>query len=381
MGVVRILQYGLDKKYYGLEAVIMNLYRQIDRSRFQFDFLVHHNAAPIEYEDEILSLGGHVFYEHFSPPEWGKPDAILPNEFWNRHKEIKGIHYNINSYYLGGFRYFAQAKKYKLPIRILHAHNSGYTRKGRSIIPSIIDPPQHRLLRPLAGFYTNKRLACSQMAGRWNFGHADFESFHNAINLDQFAYRKEVRAEIRHRYKLGNKLVIGFVGRLVPVKNPEFLLDILSILNKKSGNVAFILLGDGELKTVLCQKAKQMNLHNILFLGRVDNVYEWMQAFDIVLLPSKNEGLSVALVEAQASGLTCIASDAVPPEAAVTDRMSYLSTRGPKAAEAWADQILSTDYSYDRRKYCTEVAAAGYDIHDCARRLENIYSELLSKKQ
>jgi len=249
------------------------------------------------------------------------------------------------------------------------------------MISSVIDLTQHYLLRPLSGFYSNKRLACSQAAGRWNFGNTNFNLFHNAIDLESFAFQEKIRMEIRSRYQLKDKLVIGFAGMLRPVKNPEFLLDILSIINKKCGNAVLVLLGDGELGDALKSKAREMDLNNVLFLGRVDNVHEWMQAFDVMLLPSRNEGLPMVLIEAQTSGLTCIASDGVPQEAAITDRLSYLSTRGANAPESWANRILSADFSYDRRKYRAEVAAAGFDIRENARRLENIYDELLSRKQ
>lgn len=373
MKTIRILQYGFSGKLNGTENVIMNLYRHIDRSRFQFDFLLDHNCEDIEYEAEVERLGGHVYRQYYRINEITHSHYISPAEFWRRHPEIQGgIHLNLQAYGICNVQLIAEAKKAGLPIRIIHMHSAlrGFE-KSRDLV-------QHAIVRPYARQYASKLLACSQMAGNFGFQQNRYEIFHNAIDLDKFSFDQDVRNRIRLQEGLEGKLVLGFVGRLVPLKNAGFLLNMLREINKRRHDAVLILIGDGELEDQLKRQAKKLSLENVIFQGRVDNVNQWMQAFDVLLVPSKFEGLSVVLIEGQASGLTCIASDHVPPEAAVSGRLSYLSIDDPKI---WADAVLNADLSYDRSCGRTEAAAAGYDIRESAKRLESIYEGLWEAKQ
>lgn len=370
--MIRILQYGLSNKYNGTESVILNLYRNIDRSRYQFDFLIDHRYHDVEYEAEVEALGGHIYREYYRINEAMQPGYISPSEFWRRHPEIQGgIHLNLQAYGICNIQLMAAAQNAGLPIRIIHMHNAlrGLD-KSRDLL-------QHTIVRPYAKRYANKFLACSQLAGNFGFQQNQYEIFHNAIDLDRFLFNRDTRNQIRMREHLADKQVLGFVGRFVPQKNVAFLLNVLREINKQRNDAVLVLIGDGELEGQLRHQAKEMNLENVIFKGRVNNVHEWMQAFDVFLLPSRFEGLPVVLIEAQASGLICLASDNVSVEAAITPKLSYLSLENPAD---WADAICNADFVYDRRKGRDEVAAAGYDIRESVKRLEAIYDELLNKK-
>ncbi|MBD5132892.1 MAG: glycosyltransferase family 1 protein, partial [Clostridiales bacterium] len=205
-----------------------------------------------------------------------------------------------------------------------------------------------------------------------------YEILPNGIDTGKFVFDQTVRSRLREQYGLTNKLVLGFAGRFAPVKNPEFLLKILREVNRRCDHAQLVLLGDGKLEGGLRCAVKEMGLENVSFQGRVDNVHEWLQAFDVLLLPSSFEGFPVILVEAQTAGLACFASTYVPMKTAVTPRLSFLSLKDPAD---WAEAILRTDLSYDRRRGRAEVAAAGYDIRESSKRLEAIYDSLLCQKQ
>lgn len=218
---------------------------------------------------------------------------------------------------------------------------------------------KHALVRSYAKRYSNKLLACSKLAGRFGFRNDYYEIFRNAIDVNKFAFEQDTRNQLRRQEHLSNKLVLGFVGRLAHQKNPEFLLKVLQKVNRRCNYAVLVLIGDGELEEQLRRQAKEMGLKNVIFQGRTSNVHEWIQAFDVLFLPSKLEELGMALVETQASRLFCFASDHVPIEAVVTDRFAYLSLDD---SADWADAILHIDLSYDRNKGCGEVTVAGYDI-------------------
>lgn len=373
MDPIRILHLGLGNGYYGTESVILNLYRHIDRSRYQFDFLVSHHFQDIAYEEEVEALGGHVYRQYYKFYERNQPGYLSPIEFWKSHPEIQGgIHYNLNAFGIWHLQFLKAAKQLNYPIQLVHSHNALHGLAPETARTQF----QAALLRSLAVRNSNKRIACSQDAGRWGFGGGDFEIFPNTIEADRFAFDPEVRARLRKEHGLEDKLVLGFVGRLTNQKYPEFLLKVLRALQGQRKDAALVILGEGELRGGMDEMVRAYGLDNVRFMGWVDNPQEWMQAFDLLLLPSRHEGLGLVLVEAQAAGLPCLASDQVPREAKVTDRLRYLPTDSP---EPWAQAIQDTDFSYDRRKGRDAVAASGHDVKASARRLEAIYDGLLRR--
>ncbi len=373
MDPIRILHLGFGDSYYGTESVILNLYRHIDRSRYQFDFLVSHHFQDIAYEAEVEALGGHVYRQYYKFYEKDQPGYLSPVDFWKAHPEIQGgIHYNLNAFGIWHLQFLKAAKDLNYPIQLVHSHNALH---GADSLAMARTQLQAAMLRAFAARNSNKRIACSQDAGRWGFGGSAFEVFPNTIEADRFAFDPETRARLRTQHDLQDKLVLGFVGRLTNQKYPEFLLEVLRALKGQQEDAVLVLLGEGELRGTMEELIQSYGLENrVFFMGWVDNPQEWMQAFDLLLLPSRHEGLGLVLVEAQASGLPCLASDQVPQEAKVTERLRYLSTQSP---EPWVEAILTTDFSYDRRKGREAVTASGHDVKASARRLEAIYDELL----
>lgn len=368
MDKIRILHIGLWIRVYGTERVVLNLYQAIDREQYQFDFLIDHKYEKLEYENEITELGGKVYYQYYSVREKNVIGYISPEEFLEQHPEICGVHLHASDYCFSQFRYVMAAQKKGLSVRIIHSHNSQMIGKA---FKSYVN---RWIVLALLKKYGSGFLACSSEAGKWNFGKLDYEILPNGVDTDRFAYNGEIRERLRKRYHLENKLVLGFAGRLEDQKNPEFLLKVLKEVNKRCDHALLLLLGEGDLGMRLKNKVAEEKLENVLFMGRVDNVKEWFQAFDVLLLPSIFEGLGLVLIEAQANGLMCFASEYVPKESAVTGRIAFLSL---ERAKDWADKILETDFSYDRKRGRADVAAAEYDIKSSAKRLGEIYRETM----
>ncbi len=231
-----------------------------------------------------------------------------------------------------------------------------------------------RLLSPKNGMIF---LACSDKAAAFMFNKSiiyckNYIIVKNGIDVDRFSFSEKMRNNIRESYGLKKNFVIGHVGRFAKEKNHSFLLDIFKKASEKNQNCRLLLAGDGELMPQIKQKAISFGIADkIIFCGFVDNTEKLYSAMDCFVFPSLSEGLGIAAVEAQASGLHTICSDTVPSEAAATELCEFLPLSA--SAEVWADKILSYANGYERRDVSEQIRAAGYDINDTAKKLEEIY--------
>lgn len=284
----------------GVEAVVMNYYKNMNRNNIQFDFICDEDSSCIPYK-EIEQLGGKVI---LVPPY---------QKLFRYNKELKKIlkegnyriiHSHINTLSLFPLRI---AKKVKIPIRIAHSHSTTNKKEFKKNMLK-------QVLRPFSKIYANRYFACSEYAGRWLFGDKEFEKgnitvINNAINLEKFKYNEEVRKKKKEELQIeDNTLVIGHIGRFVEQKNHRFLIDIFNEIHKKNINSVLLLAGQGPLLDEIKEKVKKLNLANsVKFLGQRKDVSELYQAMDIFVLPSLYEGLPVVGVEAQANrAIMCI---------------------------------------------------------------------------
>ncbi|MDD6528169.1 MAG: glycosyltransferase family 1 protein [Oscillospiraceae bacterium] len=364
---IRILQIVTSMEKGGIENMLMNFYRKTDREKVQFDFLVH---APekAEFEDEIESLGGRVYrlpvqrsVKHFI----GYLNAL--EEFFKGHREYKIIHCHMNA--LSLFPIFA-AKKAGVPVRVAHSHvalqNNSYTSVFR------------RICKRLLSVYCTDRFACGEKAGRYMFGDQYFDKglvavVNNGIDCERFRFNQEKRLEIRKKYGFGDEVVIGHVGRFDEFKNQSFLIDILDCLKKADVKVKLLLLGEGSLFDEIKAKVRKLGLSDsVVFAGVVPDVYNYLNAMDVFVFPSVFEGLPLTLVEAQANGLTILASDAVSSESDLTGLIEFLPLSS--GAEAWAEKLKS-EMPLKRQDKTDRIREAGYDSETSAKWLENFYLE------
>lgn len=352
----------------GVEAVVMNYYRNIDRKKVQFDFICDDDSTNIPYE-EIEKLGGKVI---LIPPY---------QKVFKYHKKLKQVlmkgkykivHSHINT--LSVFSLWA-AKSAKVPIRIAHSHSTTNKKeKKKNLLKQI--------LRPFSKVFATNYMCCSELAGRWLFGDKVYDDgrvylLNNAIDLERFVYNEDVRRSKRQELLIDDDtLVIGHIGRFVEQKNHRFLIDIFSEINKIEPHSVLLLAGQGPLVDEIQDKVKSMNLSsNVRFLGQRNDANELYQAFDIFLLPSLYEGLPVVGVEAQAAGLLCILSDDMTKETKVLDSTIFLSLSSD--AKVWANTILSAIKDYKRNNTKKEISLMGFNIEEEAEKLTNKYLDLL----
>ena len=350
----------------GIETMLMNFYRNIDRDRIQFDFLAN-KPAPGDYDEEVKALGGRLF---ISPGFMSyRKYAAYMTDLFREHPEYRIIHTHNGSLMLYALQ---SAKRNSIPVRIAHAHATA--------VPVGLKNELKKLMRPLIKYAATDYWGCSDAAGkfyfsekRWNNRH---ELIHNAINVDDFTFNSASRTAIRSKYGLGDKFVIGHVGRLAPQKNQKMLLDVFDRVHRQNANTHLVIIGTGELEDKLKEQCSALGLSDsVTFTGVQTNVNEWYSAFDAFVMTSLYEGLPVVAVEAQASDLPCILTDTITTEVSVTDRVSFLGLHDDP--QLWANAILELQPK-DRKDRSAQLQQAGYDIRYEAKRMQELYSELYS---
>ncbi len=359
MTPVRVLQVVTHMERGGLESMIMNYYRHIDRERIQFDFLVHRQDRAA-FDAEIKSMGGRIYCLPRLVP-WSKNYLSTLNRFFDEHTEYKVIHVHqdcLSSVIL------KVAAQHNVPVRIAHSHNANQDRN--------LKYPIKLWYRRSIPQYATNLFACGKDAGDWMFNGAPYQIINNAIDAAAYAYDPGKRTEMRQRLDLRNELVVGHVGRFNPQKNHPFLLDIFASLLKKEPNAILLLVGGGEDMPKIQVKAQALGIaEHVRFLGVRSDVADLMQVMDVFVFPSMYEGLPVTMVEAQAAGLPCLISDKVPSECILTDGLVDILPLSA-APETWAEKILEKRKvrRTDRR---TEIAAHGFDITTEAVKLQEFY--------
>lgn len=359
---IRVLQVVPNMQAGGIETLIMNLYRNIDRSKIQFDFLVHYNGRFF-YDDEIERLGGRIY--HLSVRDDNNVIKYIRdlNAFFKKHREYKAVHGHMVSTAVF-YMYFA--KKYGVKLRIVHSHNTNTVDGLKGLVKA--------KLAKLASVFANKYFACGKAAGKYLYGNKKFTVFNNGIDLEKFKYNEQVRKEYRKKLRLENKFVIGHIGRFNMQKNHHFLLQVFNELQKKRSNSILLLIGDGELKEDIIREVEQMGLKDkVRFLGVRKDTRELYQAMDIFLLPSLFEGFPVVAVEAQDAGLPIIASTNITDEIQLTPIVKFEDLNS--SPQKWAESIVNVDAKQSRKDYALMLKKAGFDVKEEAKKLTTFYEQ------
>lgn len=371
---IRVLQVVGKMHYGGMETLIMNIYRNIDRSKVQFDFLVHYSEAG-EYDEEIRQLGGKIYHmPRTIPRNYFKYKKALQLFYAEHDGEYSIVHGHLQS---TAFLYHKIAKENGVKCCITHSHATGYDNNLKSRLAYYTSLKAQK--------YTDIFMGCSQMACEFFFPHAiklgkQMYILKNGIQISKYVYSENSRDTIRKELCLENKFVVGHIGRFSIVKNHGFLLNVFAKILKKRPASVLLLVGEGPLKDAIQRQANDLNIQDsIRFLGTRNDVNLILQAMDVFVLPSQYEGLGIVLIEAQAAGLKCFASsNVVPQEAQVTQLLEYLDLQsGP---EVWADKILNS-YPYNRQNTENQIVQHGYDISQTAQWLQNFYLEKALLKQ
>lgn len=350
----------------GVESVVMNYYRNIDKRSVQFDFIVDEDSTYIP-RDEIENMGGRVI---IVPPYQKIFSYINRLKMIFKENEYKIVHSHLNT--LSIFPLYA-AKVSKVQVRIAHSHSTSNKKEWKKNILKYI-------LKPFSKVNATHYFCCSELAGRWLFGDKTYDDdkvklINNAIDVDKFTYNEEIRDKIRKEIKVENKLVIGHVGRFVEQKNHTGLIDIFNEIYKINPDSVLLLAGDGPLLGDIRDKVNSLNLTDaVKFLGVTKDINNIMQGIDVFLLPSLYEGLPVVGVEAQASGSLCILSSNMTKETKVIETTKFLSL--DDSAETWSKHILEEYKNFKRKDTRDEIIDANFEIKTEAIKLKNKYIEL-----
>ncbi|MRB58147.1 glycosyltransferase [Bacillus thuringiensis] len=361
---------GLDAG--GIEMMLLNYYKYMDRDKVQFDFAMFFDSVGLTGR-EFEKMGSTIY--HLTPKSQGFKkyrDELL--EILKRNKyDIIHAHQNYMS-----FIPLYYAKKHGIEVRIAHSHSTSVDNSN------LMNP----FLR-MAGIYLNNftstyNMSCGIEAGKYIFGKTAFKKGNvkvlpNAIETNKFSFSQINRDKIRQELNIEGKFVIGNVGRLSEEKNHVFLLEMFKEIYARENNSCLVIVGEGDLDENLKELARGLGIENhVYFLGRRNDVNVILSAFDAFILPSFHEGFPVVCIEAQTSGIKCFFSDKIPREVSVTDRTEFISLN--KSAQYWADCIIKTALNYNRIDKQKDIKDSGYDIKENAKWLENFYIECLKKE-
>ncbi len=366
----KVLIIGMSPVKGGIEMLLMQFFRNIDRSQVEFDFLTFCDKCA--FEEEILSAGSQVFHitRRGENPLKNRKELIA---FYKAHTDA----YDYIWYHLSSASNCAPvvlARKYTTAKIICHSHGTSF--ESRAILR-----PVHLLLDklnyPALMRSTDYCFACSEAAGKWLFKNTDkdIKLVRNGVNIEKFRFDAPVREQMRSIFHAQDSIVVGHAGRFCTVKNQSFIIDAFAALHRAVPKSVLLLAGEGETKSAMEEKVRTLGLEKCVhFLGFRDDFDRLVQAFDVFLMPSLCEGLPLSAIEAQTSGAFCLFSQGVPQETAITDLASFLSLEEP--AELWAKKMQEiTAKPIDRSQYAQIVQDAGYDAQETISDIADFFSK------
>lgn len=371
MKPVRVLHITEELSAAGIESFIMNIYRRIDRNRVQFDFLVLRNQD--EYYDNEIKASGGIKYT-ISPKSSNimcrvYEESKLVEQFLTKnHYDIVHIHYTTPL----RAPLLEAVKKAGVNTRIYHSH-SAYV-LGKSRLKLFIYSCMSKKITKYATHY----FACSIAAGKWIFEEplirgGKVKVIYNGINTNRFAYDPQKRSNIRAELGLTNEFLIIHTGRFTEQKNQHFIVEVFAELLSMNPESRLLLLGKGEQEDSVRNQIEKLGIKNKVFmLGVKSNVEDYLSAADLYIMPSLYEGLPVAAVEAQCSGLPCILSSNITKEVKLTDDVEFLSLEVKKSQ--WCEAIVSK-MNKERVDGSLCVKEHGYDVQQVSKELQEFYEK------
>lgn len=365
---LRVLRIIGECKTGGTETIALNYYKNLNHNAISMDFLFYGDSLP-RFDEALRENGDCVinvvdYTQNLIGSIKGIRAAVKKGNYDIVHAQLNALNFfPLLGAYLGGAK-----------IRIAASHSTANLKYEfkKSIVKCLI--------RPTSGLLATNYAACSEYAGKWCFGKRALESgqikiIHNAIDLDKFVYSDCTRKKVRDENGWSNKFVIGHAGRFTEQKNHKFMLNIFLEVKKKCPNAMLVFVGDGHLMEAIQEKAKEMGIiDSVQFLGVRFDVNELLQGMDVFLFPSLYEGLGNVITEAQAVGLRCVVSDAVPREVKLTELVDYVPLS--ENPDVWAEPIMRCSDDYERKSRHEDLVNAGYEIKSAARDLENYYISL-----
>lgn len=369
---IKILHYIKHLESGGGEYLLYNLYKNMDREKIQFDFLVNSRKKE-KLDDAMIKLGGRIVTLLDHEPK------IIPVKIALAKKKLKQLlqsgeyqQFHIHCSNAQGLLYAEVAKSVGVPVRIVHSHNASFDGSFRLFKLAFHNFWKKKYMQSPTDY-----IACSRLAAEWLYSkdivkNERYILLKNGIETSKYSFSAEKREEIRSMLRLESKKILINIGRMEYQKNQIFLINVFAKICEISDEYRMIVIGKGSLEKKIKRSAQKLHVEDkIVFVDYTDKVEYYLFASDLFILPSLYEGLGIVAVEAQAAGLTTIVSDAVPEEANVSDLICSLPVS--LGAEEWAGYILSAKINDDRVRYGDIVRQAGYDIQSSARELQEFY--------
>ena len=351
----RVLHIGLCSEFVGIESFLLNVYKNIDKKKIQFDFIASANNPDVI--NPFKKLGGTIHIVPFDIFYYSSLQKIISEN----HYETVHIHKNSLANPIPIFI----CKILHVQNIILHSHSTNID-KGRFF--KFLHYINKQIFSRLCGV----KLACSSEAGCWMFPKGTkYKIIKNGIELERFTYNSEVRNDKRKEFSVSNAdILLGTVGRITFAKNQLFLLDVLKLVQVRFQSAKLFFCGDGLLRKDLEQKILSSGLSgSVILTGARKDVHEILNALDVFLLPSRYEGLGIVAIEAQANGLPCIVSNAVPDECNISS--SFIRIDNCDDVNSWSENIKR--YNIRNRDAYKQCTLSGYDICNTVNILKKIY--------
>lgn len=357
--MVRVLHVFSGLRRNGAESRTIDIYRKIDKSKVQFDFMVH-TFDECDYDKEVLELGAKIYHiksyrivNHFSYIKaW--------DVFFKAHPEYKIVHIHVSN--IAAPILYA-AKKNNVEVRIVHSRNG-----HQSELVKIL---YLKLTRKCINKWATHRFAVSKEAGNYVFGTAEYEVWPNAIEVSRYLFNEKIRDEYRKELNLVNCHVYGHIGRFIKQKNHRFLIEIFEGIYSKDNNSRLLLIGVGDDKEKIENYVKELGLEDVvIFLGKRTDIPQLLSIMDVFLFPSLFEGLPGVVLEAQANGLPCLISEHITKEVAITDLVEYMSLK--ESSDNWAIRSMAQSRREDLNVY-QMFLSKGFDIEDLAVKYDIFY--------
>lgn len=344
----------------GITNVIFNYLSAIDCEGLVIDILSL-NQPNQKYVDMVKQKGGKMYVLPRSKDHITRYWKELRKLIKNNGYDIVHIHGNSHTTFIELSAAYAAG----CVVRMIHAHNT----MCKHVLV-------HRILTPLFNMLCTNGLACGKEAGRFMFGYKPFTVINNGVDTDKFAFNTQIREKLRNKMGWTDCKVIGHVGYFTEVKNQSFIVDIFECLYENNPDYRLVLIGDGPMREEIKKKIDSKGLGNkVCMTGNIDNVNEYLNAIDMIVMPSLFEGLPLTLIEQQANGLPCVVADTITREADKTGNIKFLSMNSP--VEEWAKAVMEEDgKSRDERsrKAIEDITLAGYNIKEQALKLADFYN-------
>lgn len=368
--MIRVLHYIGGLGLGGAQSAVIEIYRNIDRTKIQFDFVIH-DLNDNNYNDELNALGAKIFV----CPKFNGKNLKQYYKWWDyffkEHSEYKILHSHIRG---SATICLKIAKSYGVKT-IIHSHSTSNGVGVSALVKKVMQFP----LRYQADYF----FACSIEAGKWLFGEKivksnNFFVVKNGIDMSRFYFNVEKRKEIRKQLGIDeNTFVIGHVGRFIEAKNHEFLIELFAAINDKNKDTKLLLIGDGKLRKSIENKCIKMSLQdNVIFLGALANTEDYYNAMDVFCFPSLWEGLGIVAIEAQTSGLNCVVSNQVPNETDLgMDLITKISLNS--GIPNWVSNILKYKKHKKRKVDQEKIMKSEYNIINISSKIQRFYLSIV----